>query len=107
MADGAEEKKPEEPGQEGDTNSWCDPFTETFNGTAEEMAKKARKMVVDAGGTFNGDASGGSFSVPVIESSKVVGKYAVSGQRLTVSISEKPALLFCSIIHAFVKARLP
>ena len=76
----------------------CD-FSIPFQGSADQMVKKAEKAIDEAGGTFAGDASSGSFSVgsPLGE---IVGTYKVTGQAAGFAITKKPFIVSCSKIES-------
>lgn len=80
-------------------------FSIPFSGNAESVLAKARSTVQSQGGTFNGDAASGDFSVSVF-GNKIVGNYAVSGQTLNISITDKPFMVPCSAIETFLKGQL-
>ena len=84
----------------------CDPFKISFQGSAEELFEKIKKLVQENGGTISGNSSGGSLSVstPV---GKVDADYSVSGQECTITITKKPFLLSCSAIESFIKGHIP
>lgn len=85
----------------------CNPFHFTFSGPAQDLVNAAEQKVQQAGGTFDGDAGGGTFDVPVPLVGKVEGGYQIGGQQLTVKINRKPFLLPCSSIESYVKSMLP
>lgn len=80
-------------------------FKLSFSGSAQDLVNKARQKVQGAGGTFNGDASSGSFSVP-IPLGHVEGNYQISGQTLTVNITKKPFFIPCGAIESFIKKQI-
>lgn len=80
-------------------------FKVSFSGSAQDLVDRARQKVQGAGGTFDGDAGSGSFSVPT-PLGHVQGDYQISGQALTVNITKKPFLIPCSAIESYVKSRL-
>ena len=70
-------------------------FDQPFKGSAEELVANAKKGILANGGTFNGDATHGSFSVK-----GVVGTYTVHGQTAHFVITSKPFLVSCSFIQS-------
>ena len=77
-------------------------FSINFSGSADAALGKAKSAVESQGGKFNGDANSGDFEVNVF-GNKVAGTYTVSGNQLSVNITEKPFLLPCSAIEGFLK----
>lgn len=77
-------------------------FSLPFSGNAEAVLAKARKAVEGQGGNFNGDTTGGSFSVSVF-GNKIVGDYTVNGQNLLINVTDKPFMIPCSAIEGFLK----
>ena len=80
-------------------------FSIPFAGTPETVLTKARTAVEGQGGTFSGDATGGSFDVTVIGNT-IKGTYSISGQNLAIRILSKPFFLPCSTIEGFLKNQL-
>jgi hypothetical protein len=80
-------------------------FTIPFTGSAQDVLAKAQNAVQSQGGTFNGNDSAGSFSVSVLGSS-IAGSYAVTGQNLSIIISDKPFLVSCGVIESFLKSQI-
>jgi hypothetical protein len=66
---------------------------------------KARKAVQSQGGSFEGDASNGKFSVSVFGNT-IGGTYAVNGSDLAIHITEKPFLLPCPAIESYLKGAI-
>ena len=77
-----------------------------FTGSAEDLVKRAKKEIEDHGGTFQGDASSGSFSVSVPILGKIEGAYTIKGQTINVTITKKPGLLSCGAIESQLKKYL-
>ncbi|HTR28578.1 MAG TPA: hypothetical protein VMH27_04880 [Puia sp.] len=80
-------------------------FTITFTGPASDVYTKIKTEIENAGGAINGDATAGSFSVPVLGSS-IKGSYTLSGQDLVIQIDKKPALISCGQIEAYIKSHI-
>ena len=70
-----------------------------------ETIEKVKATIEQEGGTFNGDETEGTFSLPtpvgVIE-----GNYQVTVDELTIDITKKPAFLPCSMLEGELKKRL-
>ncbi len=79
-------------------------FSIPFSGSAEEVHNKARAAVEKQGGSFNGDASGGSFSINVFGT--ISGSYTVSGSQLNIVIEDKPMMIPCGAIENVLKSQI-
>lgn len=84
----------------------CPPFSVEFTGSAQELFVKIATMIHEHGGTITGGPSGGAFTVgsPL---GTVAGTFMVSGQTCTITITQRPFLLPCSVIQNFIKSHLP
>jgi hypothetical protein len=80
-------------------------FSINFSGSADAALGKAKSAVEGQGGRFNGDTNSGDFEVTVF-GNKVAGAYTVSGNELSVNITDKPFLLPCSAIEGFLKSQV-
>lgn len=82
----------------------CAPFTVEFTMTPEELVGKARKAIEDAGGTFSGNTSEGSFEIssPV----KVKAHYTMTANSITLTVTDKPMIVPCSMIEAKLREYL-
>ena len=80
-------------------------FTIPFEGPADKLVIKARFAVESQGGNFTGDTSSGNFEVSVFGSS-ITGSYTVDQQNFNIIITDKPCLIPCSAIEAFLKNQL-
>ena len=80
-------------------------FTVPFNGDAEIILGKARRLVEKQGGLFDGDINSGSFSLSVFGNS-IAGSYSVSGNELSMVVSEKPFMVPCSMIENMLRSEL-
>ncbi len=85
----------------------CSPFTVDFSGSAEDLYKKISKLIHKHGGKIKGDDKSGTFSVPVSVFGTVKGSYKVSGQRVTITITDRSFFLPCGTIEDFVKSHVP
>jgi hypothetical protein len=79
-------------------------FSITFSGSAEDVFGKARAVVERQGGSFNGDASNGSFSINVFGT--ISGSYTVAGNQLNIVIEDKPMMIPCSVIENVLKNQI-
>lgn len=79
-------------------------FSIGFNGSAEQVFSRAKAAVEKQGGSFNGDANRGNFSINVFGT--IRGTYSVSGQQLNVSIEEKPMMIPCAAIESALKSQI-
>ncbi len=77
-------------------------FSITFQGSAQDLANKLRTEITKRGGTFDGDATRGTFSIPT-PIGKISGSYTISGQALDVTIFNKPMLVSCKTIQDYVE----
>lgn len=80
-------------------------FSIPFSGSATDVYNKAKTSVQGQGGTFNGNESGGSFSVTVFGNT-IAGSYSVVGQNMEIVIDSKPFLIPCSTIEGFLKNQI-
>lgn len=73
-------------------------FEIPFEGSAESIIEKAKQTIAGANGTLDGSTSDGTFKVasPVGD---VLGNYAVAGNVLKVTITEKPFIAPYSMIE--------
>lgn len=81
-------------------------FTLPFSGSAQDFVNKARQKVQGAGGTFNGNTSNGSFSVPIPIVGSVEGNYQINGQQVSINITKKPFVISCSAIESYVRSQI-
>ena len=79
-------------------------FSIPFQGSPEDVFKKAKGAVEKQGGNFEGTSSGGNFSINVFGT--ISGTYTVSGQNLEISIEEKPMMIPCSAIENVLKSQI-
>ena len=80
-------------------------FTQPFTGTPDTFVATLKAQVQNNGGTFNGDTSSGSFTVPVL-GSDVEGTYTITGQDLNVIINKKPFFASCGAIQKFISSHI-
>jgi hypothetical protein len=79
-------------------------FSIPFSGSAEDVFSKAKTAVEREGGSFNGNASNGSFSINVFGT--ISGSYSVSGNQLDIVIEDKPMMIPCSAIENVLKNQI-
>ncbi len=80
----------------------CNPLTLNVS---EGWFIKATDEIKRAGGSVQGDAGSGEFSVPVPKGI-VVGNYMVVASKLQITITQRPFWLLCALIESFVRQRL-
>ncbi len=83
--------------------SKCSPMNFNFTCSAATLVNTAQKEVTSHSGTFNGNTSNGSFSVPVPVFGTLAGNYSISGQTLTVTITQESFFLPCSTIQSAIQ----
>jgi hypothetical protein len=74
-------------------------FSIAFDGDASQLVEKARKEILQAGGTFNGNETAGVFSLGT-PLGTVKGNYTIREQIFMIDILEKPMLVGCSRIES-------
>lgn len=79
-------------------------FSISFSGTPDEVYTKAKAAVERQGGSFNGDASSGSFNINVFGA--ISGSYSVAGNQLHVVIEDKPMMIPCGAIENVLKSQI-
>jgi hypothetical protein len=80
----------------------CPEFTVPLTVPPDLLVARARRAVLEAGGTFEGDSRRGSFSVPV-PLGKIDGSYGIEGGRVAIKIDRRPFLLDCWLIERFLR----
>ena len=80
----------------------CKPFSLNVS---EGWFTKATEEIKTAGGSLQGDAGSGVFSVPVPVLGVVAGKYVVVANELTITLTQKPFLPTCASIQSYVHKR--
>jgi hypothetical protein len=73
-------------------------FSIQFGTSAEELAEKARKAIIGAGGTFQGNAAAGNFDVST-PLGAIRGNYVIQEPVIHVTITSKPFLVSCGLIE--------
>ena len=84
--------------------SMCN-FSIPFSGNAESILAKAKSAIESQNGDFTGDVNSGNFEVSVFANS-IKGYYNVSGQVLSLTITDKPFLIPCSSIESLLKSKI-
>jgi hypothetical protein len=79
-------------------------FSIPFSGSAQEVYSKAKAAVEKQGGSFNGDANSGNFSINVFGT--IGGSYTVSGNQLNIVIEDKPMMIPCGAIENVLKSQI-
>ena len=80
-------------------------FTVDFNGSASELITKAKTAIEQAGGSFNGTLTNGTYalSTPLGD---ISGLYTISGQTASFEITDKPFLVSCGTIEKKINGYL-
>jgi hypothetical protein len=73
-------------------------FSIQFSTSADELAEKARKAIMSAGGSFQGNAQAGNFDVST-PLGAIRGSYVIQQPVIHVTISSKPFLVSCGLIE--------
>jgi hypothetical protein len=81
----------------------CNPFSLSV---PDGWFTTATEEIKTAGGSLQGDAGAGEFSVPVPLLGIVAGQYSGAATDLLITITQKPFVLPCVSIEAFVRNRL-
>ena len=81
----------------------CDPFSVTVGGDVQAALDRVRTEIMNAGGSFSGDASAGMFSgsSPV---GAIKGTYQVAGNVVTITITDRPWLAPCGTIESKIRS---
>jgi hypothetical protein len=79
-------------------------FSIAFSGTPQDVVNKAKATVENQGGTFDGDASTGNFSIHVFGT--ISGSYSISGNQLNIVIEDKPMMIPCGAIENVLKNQI-
>lgn len=79
-------------------------FSIPFSGSPEDVFNKAKAAVEKQGGTFNGDAGSGNFSINVFGA--ISGSYTVTANQLNIVIEDKPMMIPCGAIENVLKNQI-
>ncbi|MEM1025811.1 MAG: hypothetical protein AAGD10_15270 [Myxococcota bacterium] len=80
-------------------------FDVSFSATADEVVSKAKSMIEESGGRFEGNVGQGRYTVKLPMGS-VEGAYSVTGGILSFHITKKPMIMPCAVIETFLRSRL-
>ena len=79
-------------------------FSIPFSGSAQQVYSKAKHAVEKQGGSFDGNAESGNFSINVF--GMISGSYTFSENQLNVVIEDKPMMIPCSAIETVLKNQI-
>ena len=74
-------------------------FEFEFPGTGLALVEKLQAKMAEAGGSFDGSDSGGSFSMPT-PIGQFGGDYSIKEQTIRVEVTNKPIFVPCGAIEA-------
>lgn len=80
-------------------------FNIPFQGSLTEAIAKARSAVEKQGGNFTGDENSGKFDVSVM-GNNIIGIYTAKDNKLELTIQNKPFIIPCSAIEAYLTKQL-
>lgn len=80
-------------------------FSITFAQPAEGLVGKMQSAIEGQGGSFNGDASAGTFQLSILVGT-LSGSYTIAAQQINIRIDSKPIFVSCSQIESLLKERL-
>jgi hypothetical protein len=80
-------------------------FTIDFAESATVLVEKMKSKILNQGGTFTGDESGGSLSVSLMGSG-LSGSYLINGQQMEITIEKKPFFVSCNQIKSYLEGNL-
>ncbi len=83
--------------------SSCPATPYNFNCSAATLVNAAQQEITSNGGTFNGNTSSGEFSISITIVGTIAGNYTISGQVITITITQKPFLISCSSIQTHIQ----
>jgi hypothetical protein len=83
--------------------STCDPIQVTVSGNSAAIFDKIKTFVESHGGVVNGDQNSGDISAKIPVLGAFHGNYLISGQTVTITVTQKPLLLPCSTIESNVR----
>lgn len=81
----------------------CDPFDVTLAGDVSTVFARLKALVESYGGVVNGDQNSGTVSGNISLLGAFHGNYVFSGSTVTITITQKPVLIPCTIIQSKVK----
>jgi hypothetical protein len=77
-----------------------------FIDSVSDLVTNLKDRIEQANGDFNGNTSGGSFSVPT-PLGRIEGTYKINGQLLLIAISKRPIIISCNKIAQFIENEIP
>lgn len=81
----------------------CHPFNVLVTTDLAAVLDRVRSQITGGGGQFDGDQQSGTFSGEVPVMGGFEGQYEVSGDQITITITEKPFLIPCSVIETRIR----
>jgi hypothetical protein len=78
----------------------CDAFDVTIKGTPTTAFAKIKSDVESNGGTFEGDENSGTVSGNVPLLGALTANYTVSGNTVTITVTDRPLLVPCALIES-------
>ena len=81
-------------------------FTYVLNIPPAELLKEINRLVEEHQGEFQGDEQAGTFRLDIILG-RVIGNYRISGDKVDITILEKPWLVGSETIGQTIKQYLP
>ena len=84
----------------------CEPFDVTFTGDAAQLVAKAKTEIEAQDGAFTGDTNAGTLNISLPIVGGIQGSYKISGQVITISITQKPQFVPCGMIESKIREAL-
>jgi len=84
----------------------CDPFSVNFTGDVGKLIAKAKTEIEAQDGAMTGDNTAGTISISLPIVGKIEGNYTVSGQTITITITQKPQFVPCNMIESKIREAL-
>jgi hypothetical protein len=81
----------------------CDSFDVPVTSNLAGVLDRVRANITNSGGNFNGDTQSGQFSGEVPMMGGFEGQYQVNGETITITITEKPFLIPCTLIESKIR----
>ncbi|MEO8762423.1 MAG: hypothetical protein ABI388_12565 [Bacteroidia bacterium] len=78
----------------------CPNFDVQFAGSTSDLITKMQQEVTSKGGTFQGNDLSGNISISVPGIGNIIGSYLINQQTITLSITDKPFFIPCSVIES-------
>ncbi|MEJ7586654.1 MAG: hypothetical protein WKI04_03725 [Ferruginibacter sp.] len=80
-------------------------FSISFQRDASVLVGVIKSKILNQGGAFNGDESGGNFDVALL-GSHVRGTYTIAGQQMSFVITDKPFFVSCDQIKSYIQGNV-